>query len=487
MIRTRLINRRGCVARDLRLLQGAKRNHIRTDLRPTSNAAVGLKICNPLGLSNGGPLRRGTRTHGWRRLLVGFFGFVLVSQTGYADKALILENPRDAVQARVDLIQHARSSIDAQYYVVGNDDFTLEGLALLRDAARRGCQVRIIVDGRSNMLSKAVHAELRREHVLVKLYHPVTLGTLHLLLHRMHDKGLNIDRRCMIRGGRNAEGDYFGYWKHNFVDRDVYVEGSAVTDSVVYFDRLWNSAEVAPVAAVQDATGARADEGRKILDAAKQKLRSRTVPRMNSGIDWSAKAREVGRVEFLHDPVGKKNIEFGIAQALRLKLRQTRHSVLIETPYLVPTNELMTDLSELRSHGVTTIRIITNSSVTNDDVLVSIGYEAAKKKLLNLGVDLWEYNGPETIHAKSAVLDDKLALIGSFNMDYRSQRLNTETAVAISNAKTAHELRRNIYAHKAKCTHITPEHLGGPDLATMPLSERIKRSFQKLLLPLVHA
>src|SRR5437660_11357950 len=129
---------------------------------------------------------------------------ILVVQTVWADKALILENPDDAVQARVDLIRHAQSSIDAQYYVVGNDYFTLAGLALLRDAARRGCEVRLIIDGRSNMLSKDVHAELQREHVVMKLYHPVTLQTLHLLYHRMHDKGLNIDRRCMIRGGRNA-------------------------------------------------------------------------------------------------------------------------------------------------------------------------------------------------------------------------------------------------------------------------------------------
>ena len=207
---------------------------------------------------------------------------------------------------------------------------------------------------------------------------------------------------------------------------------------------------------------------------------------MNSRINWSAKAREVGRVEFLHDPVGKKNIEFGIAQALRLKLLQTRRSVLVEAPYLVPTRELMSDLGELRRRGVT-IEMITNSSTSNDDLLVSIGYEADKKKLLNLGVDLWEYNGPETIHAKSAVLDQKLALIGSFNMDYRSQRLNTETAVAIPDAETAQELRRNIYVHRAKCTHVTPEHLAGPGLSAAPLSERIKRSFLKLLLPLVHA
>jgi putative cardiolipin synthase len=428
-----------------------------------------------------------SRTPNQRLALVAFLALMLVSQIALADKVHILENPDEAAQARIDLIQQARSSIDAQYYVVGNDYFTLAGLALLRDAARRGCQVRLIVDGRSNILSKEVHAELQRERVLVKLYHPVTLGTLHLLLHRMHDKGLNIDRRCMIRGGRNAEGDYFGYWKHNFVDRDVYVEGRAVDESVAYFDRLWNSAEVAPVATVRDPTGACADQGSKLLDVAREKLNSGKAPRLNSGINWSAKAREVRPVEFLHDPVGKKNIEFGIAQALRLKLLQTRRSILIETPYLVPTRELLSDLGELRRRGVANIQIITNSSASNDDLLVSIGYEAAKKKLLQLGVDLWEYKGPNTIHAKSAVIDDKLALIGSFNMDFRSQRLNTETAVAIPDEETAQELRRNINVHKANCIHITSEQLVGSDHSARPFSQRAKRSFMKLLLPFLHA
>lgn len=424
----------------------------------------------------------------WRLCLIAVLVLNSAAPLALADKVLILENPNTAAQARVDLIQRARKSIDAQYYVVGNDFFTLAGLALLRDAARRGCEVRLIIDGRSNLLSQDVHAELRREHVLVRLYHPITLRTLHLMFHRMHDKGLNIDRKCMIRGGRNAEGDYFGYWKHNFVDRDVYVEGDrAVADSVAYFDRLWNSAEVAPVPEVRDPTGERAEAGRKILDQAKEKLRLIRVPRMNSGINWSARARTVRPVEFLHDPVGKKNIEFGIAQALRVKLRATRHSFLIEAPYLVPTREFMTDLKELRSRGVTKMEIVTNSSASNDDLLVSIGYEAAKKELLGLGVDLWEYKGPRTIHAKSAVLDDKLALIGSFNMDPRSQHLNTETGVAIPDAVTAQQLRRYINVHKANCVHITLEHLAGPAPPTSSFFERAKRSVLKFLTPVFHS
>jgi cardiolipin synthase C len=407
----------------------------------------------------------------------------LIAQVSFADRARIIENTDEAAQIRIDLIQQAKKSIDAQYYVVGNDYFTLAGLALLRDAARRGCAVRLIVDGRSNMLSKTVHAELNREHVFVRLYHPVTLGTLRLLLHRMHDKGLNVDRRCMIRGGRNAEGDYFGYWKHNFVDRDVYIEGKAVAESVAYFDRLWNSQEVVPVT-VNDPTGERAEEGRKILDAAREKLRSGKVPRVNTGTDWSAKSRVVRQVDFLHDPVGKKNIEFGIAQALRQDLLRTRQSILIETPYLVPTKEFLTDLVELKKRGVKKIEIITNSVASNDDLLVELGYERSKKTLLQLGVDLWEFKGPNTLHAKSAVLDDQLALIGSFNMDPRSQHLNTETAVAIHDEVTARQLRHNINAHKTNCTHITTDQLVGQDQSKgLSLFQRIKVTILKAFLP----
>src|SRR5438105_8136324 len=118
---------------------------------------------------------------------------LLLVQTAYADKVRILENTDEAAQIRIDLIQQAKHSIDAQYYVVGNDYFTLAGLALLRDAARRDCEVRLIIDGRSNKLSAAVHAELQRSGVAVKLYHPFTLAKLGTFLRRMHDKGLTVD------------------------------------------------------------------------------------------------------------------------------------------------------------------------------------------------------------------------------------------------------------------------------------------------------
>ena len=206
-----------------------------------------------------------------KRIFALALGFCLL-EPSRADKVRIVEDPREASQMRVDLIQQAKRSIDAQYYIVGDDYFTYAGLALLRDAARRGCRVRVIIDGRSNKISPDVHAHLRQEKIFVKIYHPMTLRKFSWLVRRMHDKGLDVDGKQMIRGGRNVEGDYFGYAHRNFVDRDVYVEGKAVADSSAYFDELWNSGEVVPVK-VNDPTGAHAQQGRAIIDAAAAKLR----------------------------------------------------------------------------------------------------------------------------------------------------------------------------------------------------------------------
>jgi putative cardiolipin synthase len=208
---------------------------------------------------------------------------------------------------------------------------------------------------------------------------------------------------------------------------------------------------------------------------------------LNSGTYWGARAREVRHVEFLHDPVGQKNVRFGIAQALRQKLRQARRSILIETPYLVPTQELLVDLADAKRQGVKRIELVTNSLASNDSTLVQLGYEVRKKDLQKHGAKLWEFKGPDTLHAKSAVLDDRVALIGSFNVDPRSQHLNTETAVAIDDKATAQRLSRYINAHKTQCVY-----LGGPgarpagrSTSKAPLGTRIKLSLLKLTLPLL--
>src|SRR6185503_15138593 len=108
------------------------------------------------------------------RVLAGLL-VTLLATGASADVFRILDDPRDAAQARVDVIQQATTDISALYFLARNDRVTLAALALLCDARRRGVgSVRLIVDANFNRIPKAVLAHLTAEGVEIRVYHPLT-------------------------------------------------------------------------------------------------------------------------------------------------------------------------------------------------------------------------------------------------------------------------------------------------------------------------
>ena len=421
-----------------------------------------------------------------KRLVLVAAAILNFAGASYADKMLIVDDPIKAAQVRVDLMQQAQHTIKAQYFIVGSDPLTYSGLALAREAAWRGCDVRILIDAGFNGVPASVSGYLMTQGVQIKVYHPFSLAHLNWYTRRMHDKGLSIDGVKMIRGSRNVQDSYFGRAKTNFIDRDAYLEGQVVRDADSYFDKLWESAEVRWVD-TRRLSLRQYQEGFSIIEDALRKTAKSKKWKLQTGNDWGRGQPSAGRIDFFHDPVGKKDLEPGIAENLRDLLRTSRRSILMETPYLVPTPELFREMRAAQARGVSSIEMITNSLRSNDGLYAQAGYEAAKRKLLMGGVKLWEYKALDTLHAKSAVLDGHWAIIGSFNVDPRSQRLNTETAVAVDNRKLAAELARDINAHKASSWPIgldgrpTEDALGYP---RAPLSRRIKLTLLRIMLPL---
>jgi putative cardiolipin synthase len=343
------------------------------------------------------------------------------------------------------------------------------------------------MDAGFNTVPPAVSGYLMTQGVQIKLYHPFRLSRLDWVTRRMHDKGLSIDGRKMVRGGRNVQDSYFGRAKTNFIDRDAYLEGRVVGESDAYFDKLWESKEVSWVN-TRHLTARRFEEGRRIIDqAAAETTRSRKW-KLNTGTNWGRGLRDVGVIHFLHDPVGRKDIDPGIAESLRDLLRKGHKSILIESPYLVPTPEFYREVRSARNRGVDSIEIITNSAASTDGLYTYAGYEASKRKLGREGVKLWEFKGPDTLHAKSAVIDDRHAVVGSFNLDPRSQRLNTETAVAADDPGTAALLKHSINSHKQTSWRIGSDGRPVEDAATYPgvsLGKRIKICMMRMMLPVI--
>lgn len=400
-----------------------------------------------------------------RRWAAGLLAAVLLSAPGRPARAdgarLLLEAP-EAAAARVELVLLARREVLASSFIVGDEPFSLTSLALLRDAARRGLTVRLLVDAQWNKMPPAVEAHLLAEGVEIRRYHPFTLRHPLWITRRLHDKLLVTDGEALIAGGRNVESPYFDLGnqveRRDYIDADLLVRGAAAAEARAYFLDLWESDHVRPSrAGGSSGTGARENRvagAAAVLDRHWAWLEER-IARERAGRALGAvmvpallppEPAEVGPVRFLHDPVGRKGEAPGVGHALLDLLDGARQSIVIESPYLVPSRAFRRGLDRALDRGVR-VRILTNSLATTDNLWPQAGYVSERKGLVRRGVELWELTGERTLHSKAAVIDGETVIVGSFNLDPRSEHLNTELALVARDPALAAELRAWMDAH----------------------------------------
>lgn len=407
-----------------------------------------------------------------------------------ADRARLIETDREAAEARVEMVLEARSEILTQSFIIGHDPLSLTGLALLREASRRGLDVKVIVDAQWNHIPAAVQEHLLAEGVEIREYHPFRFDRLHWVSRRMHDKLLVIDGKALMAGGRNVESPYFGLGRQlkrrNYLDLDVRVDGDAATEARTYFFKLWESREVR-VVTPSGQTPLEIDKAARELDRHQAWLDARIQQALADPARVQEPPVEVGPVRFLHDPVGKKGIDRGVAHELKDLLDGARESVVIESPYLVPSRAFRRTLKRVLARGVK-VRILTNSMATTDNLWPQAGYVGHRKPLVRQGVELWEYRGPESLHTKAAVIDGETVIVGSFNLDPRSERLNTELIVVMKDRDLAANLRATLDEHLKSAWRIDAR--GWPEGASepfpgIPCKKILKMRLYRLVTPLI--
>jgi len=409
------------------------------------------------------------------------------SQTG----AYILEKGEEALIGRAWLTRHAESSIDIQYFIWSTDNIGTLAAESLLTAAERGVMVRVLVDDISidaedqTLLLLSAHP-----NVQIRIYNPnlsVGVGFWRGLVNaitqfrgvnqRMHDKTAIFDSVAGITGGRNMADEYFDYnQNYNFRDRDILLLGSAVTQMSENFDEFWQSDLAVPVETIfddetQDLTSAEvAAKAGQLHDYANDVVNfepqvreaidniSDQFPKLLQNMSWQD-------VSFISDIPGKNDGESGLqgggesTTQLAAALRDAKESVLIQSPYLVMPKGGIDLLAELSRRGVR-IRISTNSFASTDNIPAFSGYHRQRPRLLQAGVELFEFkphpgiqtalierypriaeNNPVfALHAKSMVIDGKTIFIGTFNLDPRSANLNTEVGVLIESQALGEQL-----------------------------------------------
>jgi putative cardiolipin synthase len=152
--------------------------------------------------------------------------------------------------------------------------------------------------------------------------------------------------------------------------------------------------------------------------------------------------------------------ETHLAPQLRLVVDKTKRELFLVSPYFVPGKQGVELLAGVHQRGVRVV-VITNSLASTDGVPVHSKYQLYRKALVEAGVELYEIKptagtqlkrrfrepaGSSTggLHAKTFTFDRRIGFIGSYNLDPRSSKLNTEMGVFFDCPKLARHLTERI-------------------------------------------
>jgi cardiolipin synthase C len=380
----------------------------------------------------------------------------------------------DGFRARAQIIDAAQRTLDLQYYIFRGDETGRMLTDHLLRAADRGVRIRVLVDDGDTVagdeqilrLNNYRSAELRiynpgkyRGHVrfVKRLEFVLNAGRLD---YRMHNKLLVADNAVALIGGRNIGNQYFQIDPESqFADDDVFAAGPIVPELSRTFDEFWNSALAIPADA---------------LGRAHQSQTRRTKP---GGIDYAALIAGgepfagimSGKLplawapaQLVYDSPDKKQVVSGevpgalIVPEVEKAIRAVQSEMLLVTPYLVPSDEELQALKELRERQVR-VRILSNSLESCPEISAQSGYDNYRLPLLKSGVELYEVRsllgssrgsgqssnisryGNYALHGKLYVFDREKVLIGSMNFDQRSQRINTEIGLIIGSPEISQQ------------------------------------------------
>ncbi|WP_253735861.1 cardiolipin synthase [Paenibacillus sp. FJAT-26967] len=349
--------------------------------------------------------------------------------------------------ALLDAIRKATNHIHLMYYIVKDDRLGQRILEALTAKAREGVKVRFLYDDIGSVwLPKSFFRPLVEAGGEVAVFFPSKIPYLNFRFnYRNHRKLAIIDGAVGFIGGFNIGDEYlgllqrFGYWR----DTHLKIEGSAVLQMQAQFFMDWNLASTNSV---------------------------------------KPEARYYPRIPF-NGHVGVQIVSSGpdseleqIRNGYLKMIYAAKESIYIQTPYFIPDESLMTAVKMAALAGVD-IRIMIPS--VPDHKMVYWATTSYLGELLNLGVKGFLYE-KGFLHAKTIVIDGKVASIGTANVDIRSFKLNFEVNAFIYDTETAARQKKIFEKDMLDCSEFTPAMFRNRSLPA-----RFKESLARLISPIL--
>jgi phosphatidylserine/phosphatidylglycerophosphate/cardiolipin synthase-like enzyme len=401
----------------------------------------------------------------------------------------LLINGEASFAQRFGLLDEAKKTIYIQALIFKADTVgrAIADRLLARKKQDPSLDIRVIVDAYSNIQdvdAQLMYFELMNAGIAVEGFEAFYLHWVNEINladwvagnKRYHEKYWIIDGERAVVGGMNIADEYARctddpvlIWR----DQDVYLSGPVVADVerafIDNFERFKAIKDSKPRALNTDAYWetwrTKVPGGTKLLDTALEtkravtrRIKPQAPKRQCDGDEVPSATQQDVDVRFIRSR--PREGEQGIHQAYLERIAAAKTSILIENAYFVPSKDLSQALMDAARRGVG-VQVVNNSDLTNDIPVITKAGRVRYLELIDAGVVVYEWHGERhhegTLHAKFAVFDEQVTIIGSYNLDPRSQGLNSEDVVVINHPKIAAELAS--YAREAD----------------LPMAERVTR------------
>ncbi len=356
----------------------------------------------------------------------------------------ILNNGDAIFSAMTETIRNAKVTVDLESYIFKNDKAGEIVAEALMAAARRGVEVRVMVDATGSSHSGPILDRMRKAGAKVYVFHPIRLWSLYKIGRRTHRKILVVDGNISFTGGFCIADNWLGDARNPKEWRDMMVRATG------------------PVSAQMQAI---------------------------FGEDWTYTTGEIlagdkfyPRIEPAGDILGQGiKVSRGDSSSLAamfyfVAIESARKSIHIQNAYFVPDAQIRAALIRAAKRGVDVRVMVPGRHI--DMPLLRMASRLHYGELLKAGVRILEYNRT-MMHNKNAVVDGIFSTVGSINFDARSLLQNNEDSLSFYDRDFGARMEATFAEDAKHCREVTYESWKrrGPE-------QRIAELFSSFLQPL---
>lgn len=390
----------------------------------------------------------------------GFHASHCYADTVSCDRAYIIEDNEEALLERLKMIGQAKDRVILSTFEFRADESGKDMLAALLYAAKRGVDVKIVVDGWPAFLrmdgNEYFYALAAMDHVEIKIYNKINLLMPWKSMGRLHDKYLITDDDLYLLGGRNTYDYFLGDHGYKNYDREVLVysmdpeqKESSIHQLESYFESVW---ELDICTSFEGRNTGKTVSARKELEGRYQEIEDR-YPDFAETEDYGEKTFEVNKITLLSNPTHVYAKEPTVFYSLVELMKQSEGDISIHTPYIICNGWMYESIQEICSRHPDT-SLLTNSAANNGNPFGASDYLRNKGRLVDTGLTIYEYEGGVSYHGKSISIGNRLSVIGSFNMDMRSAYLDTELMLVVDSEALNRQLRGNMRVYEAASVRV---------------------------------